>query len=369
MSTPSSPVPFEPQSDAATIRDCGAACLSMLYASLRKPVPRAAIWPGISGKNRTGSVAGLTHLMVRDARDRGFAAVAIQAKHPLQALRAAHDSGVRVILNHRLGTDTDLGHYTLLVSMDEKEVVLHDPFRGPSQHVAHGDLLDLWQPRAPAGEVMGNLMIGITVQPSPAAACWLCQKPIPVAIPCPHCRQEVVLQPNSFLGCIDPACIVRLWNYVCCPSCDCGFTVSPKPKESAGGATVVSAPASAESASSGAAAPAISFGAAAINLDSVFAKLDEFTNRVFSVPGAVAHPSLQKPLEMLNAARQSLVLAKTEAIANEKAASDMWAKIAADSKKNEEAHQKKMDELNRPTAALDGNALAAALLKNLGFTR
>ena len=35
--------------------------------------------------------------------------------------------------------------------------------------------------------------------------------------------------------------------------------------------------------------------------------------------------------------------------------------------RNKEAHRKRMEELNRPSPPLDGNALGRALLKSLGF--
>src|ERR1035437_7350010 len=101
MSASPAVIPYEKQSDSQTNRGCGAACLSMVYRSFGKEVPQAEIWPAIAKKNRFGSIASTSHLMALDANKRGFAAVAIQARHSLQVLRLCRGAGVRAILNHR----------------------------------------------------------------------------------------------------------------------------------------------------------------------------------------------------------------------------------------------------------------------------
>ncbi len=147
MSAAPTAIPYERQTDPRDSRTCGAACLSMVYHSFGKEVPQSEIWPAIAKQNRFGSLASTTHLMALDALGRGFAAVAIQARHPLQALGLCREPGVRAILNHRLQPDSPAGHYSVLVDLDDKNVVLHDPFLGPSRRLSHAELLDLWQPR------------------------------------------------------------------------------------------------------------------------------------------------------------------------------------------------------------------------------
>src|SRR6476646_9250891 len=105
MSTPETVIAYQAQSDKTARRSCGAACLSMAYHSFGKAVPQAEIWPLIAKPNRVGSIASTTHLMAQDALNRGFSAVAIQARHPLQALRLCRNLGIRAILNHRLRRD------------------------------------------------------------------------------------------------------------------------------------------------------------------------------------------------------------------------------------------------------------------------
>src|SRR5438132_8149937 len=116
-------IPYEKQFDPKAYRTCGAACLSMVYRSLGKDVAQAEIWSAIAQRNRFGSLASTTHLMARDALSRGFDAVAIQARHPLQALLFCRQLGIRAILNQRLKHDAPAGHYTVFVNIDDKNVV------------------------------------------------------------------------------------------------------------------------------------------------------------------------------------------------------------------------------------------------------
>jgi hypothetical protein len=124
MNQPSSTIPYEKQFDRQSTRTCGAACLTMVYRSFGQEIPQRLIWPLIAKKNLNGRIASTTHLMVADATNRRFAAVAIQVRDPLRALRRCRDTGIHVILNHRLKPDSPAGHYTVFVDIDETHVTL-----------------------------------------------------------------------------------------------------------------------------------------------------------------------------------------------------------------------------------------------------
>jgi hypothetical protein len=190
-------IPYEAQFDPQVKRTCGAACLSMVYRSFGKDVAQAEIWPAVAKQNRLGSLASTTYLMAQDALSRGFAAIAVQAQHPLQALRLCRDHGIRAILNHRLKQDVATGHYTVLVDIDDKNVVVHDPSYGPSRCLSHAELLELWQPRFPSSEIIGYVLIGIAAQPPALSACELCRTPIPATVECPKCKKNVRLRPAA----------------------------------------------------------------------------------------------------------------------------------------------------------------------------
>jgi hypothetical protein len=352
-------IPYEKQSDAQTNRDCGAACLSMVYRSLGQEVAQAEIWPAIAKENRFGSIASTTHLMAKDALSRGFAAVAFQARYPLQTLRVCRESDTRAILNHRLNPDSPTGHYTVLVDIDEKDVVLHDPFYGPSRRVPHAELLELWQPRFPNSEIAGYVLIAIAAQPAAGAACSLCRAPLPPAVACPRCNEPVRLQPSAALGCVDASCVAHTWNYFYCPFCDCGFTLG---LQAALGAPVVQ-PGAPRPGPRPATVPREN----ALDLSPVFAELDKFCNYILTIPAAATHPEIKKQLAFIASSKEQLKLAVEESLAHYKAHEERLGKMVQAAKEIEEAHRKKMEELNRPSPPLDPKALGRALLKNLGW--
>jgi Peptidase C39 family len=348
-------IPYQSQSGPEIGRRCGAVCLSMVYRSFGREVPQAEIWPAIAKENRFGSLASTTHLMAKDALSRGFAAVAILTRHPLQALRLCRESGIRAILNHRLSSETRAGHYTVLVDIDETNVTLHDPFFGPARRLSHGELLELWQPRQPNSEIVGNVLIGIGDQPSPASSCALCQSTIPSAVECARCKKPVPLLPNALLGCMNTACVNRMWDYVCCPSCDYTWTFNLQ-----AGPSGALSPVSAD-------AQQLSGTDKSPWMMPLFGELDKFCQHILSLPGAAGHLEIKRHLEMIGASKEKIVLAQSESLAYAKMAQDQSTKMQEASKQRKEEHRKKMEELNTPLPPLDGNNLGRALLKNLGL--
>ena len=356
-------VPYERQEDPQNHRMCGAACLSMVYRSFGKEVPQKEIWPAIAKPNQSGSLASTTHLMVRDALKRGFAAVAIQARHPLQALRLCRESGIHGILNHRLQREVPFGHYSVLVDLDDKTVVLHDPFFGPSRRVSHGELLELWQPQLPNSEILGNVLIGLVADPVPAPPCQFCHTPSLPSIECPRCKQPVGLQPVALLGCVNHACVARMWNYLGCPSCDYMWSFSLQPQEAgATGSDPRQSPSSPQ--------PQAASGSPEdpLNLSQVFSEIDKFCSALLSNPTAANHPDVKRQMDFITAAKEKLRLAQIEQAAIISAAREKVAAVGQASQQRAEAHRQRMEELNTPAPPLDGDALGRALLKNLGFT-
>jgi hypothetical protein len=334
----------------------------MVYRSFGKEVPQKEIWPAIGKPNQSGSLASTTHLMVRDALKRGFAAVAIQARHPLQALRLCRESGIRGILNHRLQRDVPIGHYSVLVDLDDKTVVLHDPFFGPSRRITHAELLELWQPHFPNSEILGNVLIGLIATPAPQAPCQFCHTPSLPSIECPRCKQPVGLEPTALLGCINNGCIARMWNYLGCPSCDYMWSFSLQPQD---GAPVSDARSSPSSAKPQAAAESPED---PLNLSHVFSEVDKFCSALLSIPAAANHPDVKRQMDFITAAKEKLKLAQVEQATSINAAQEKVAAMGQLAQQRAEAHRKRMEELNTPAPPLDGDALGRALLKNLGFT-
>jgi hypothetical protein len=350
MSTAPFTIPFESQADPQLRRGCGAACLAMVYKSFGKDVPQDAIWPLIAKPNRFGSVASTTHLMALHALGQGLSAVTIQARHPLEVLRRCRDAGIRAILNHSLTQGAPAGHYSVLVDIDNQHVVVHDPLLGPSRRLTHAELLELWRPSAPNSEIIGNVLIGIASNPDPIPACEFCHTTFPDKMDCPNCGKPIDLNPAAMFGCIRDGCIARMWNYIACPSCDFLFNETGKFTPNARQAAT-NEPLSQE----------------LPNLDQLIAETEKFCDLLLAGPANVHSADLKVQVDAMLATKARLKAAQAEEMAGLKARTDRLAAFATGAKANAEAHRKKVEELNAPPAPLDGNALGAALLKNLGF--
>jgi hypothetical protein len=357
MSDPAT-IPYERQSDSDGTRSCGAACLSMVYRSLGKDVPQTEIWPVIAKPNRFGAVSSTTYLMAQDAINRGFRAVVLQARHPLQILRLCRESGARAILNHRPRADSPTGHYSVLVDVLERDAILHDPAYGPSRRVSHAELLALWQPGSPDSEISGFVLIAIAAPKPPSArACEFCHVPFPAGAECPRCKKPVVLLPDEPLGCANTACIARMWNYICCPYCDQAFTFSADASLPSGVSPHPGA------SSPGSQAP----GADPLNFDKLFAEIDKFSAFILCLPGAADNTDIKQHFDHVKQQKEKMILAKAEALARQADDAARMANFEKSLKEKKEAHAKRMEELNAQAPPLDGNALGRALLKSIGF--
>ena len=390
MTTGTCPViPYVKQDDPRSNRMCGAACLEMVYRSLAAagdetagstPGPRkrgldrrgaktrvpggrerrtgrrrteeltqAEIWPKISKPNRSGNLSSATHLMVADARSRGFAAMAIQVRYPLVALLTCRDNGIRAILNHRLRSDGPAGHYSVLLDVDAQGVILHDPFYGPARRVPHAELLDLWQPEFGNSEIVGYVLIGIAAHTASVPPCALCATPLPKEVACPRCARPVALSPAELLGCVGAgACLARLWNYVCCPSCDnmWNFALAPGTPE-----------------------PESRAEDGIWHLGPLFRELERFRDRALGIPGVSARPDVLQQLGLLEKCKVDLKLAEQEEMARAKEREALLAATKERHGKEAAAVEKAREEAARPSAPSDGMALGDALLKELGIHR
>jgi hypothetical protein len=346
-------IPYEKQANAQNSRTCGAACLSMVYRSLGKEVPQPEIWAAIAKVNRFGSLASTTHLMVSDALKRGFDAVAIKARHPIFALRCLRDTNIRVILNHRLGLDQPTGHYSVLVDVGDRHVTLHDPYFGPSRRMTHGELMQLWEPGVNT-EIAGEMLIAIAPRQTEAAACEICQTPIPSAVACPQCGKPVGLRPATGIGCVGQACVVRRWLQVCCPFCDYTWdfikgapapAVSPPPEEQKKESPVV------------------------VEINKAFAKIDQYCAQLAALPLVAANAQVMKNLELIKGSRGKMLEAAAELQEKRRVhLAKLQARLEKAQAKKAALDQKKA-EMKMPPPPLDGNALGVALLKNMGLIR
>jgi hypothetical protein len=357
MSSAPTVIPYEKQSEQLTGRACGAACLSMVYRSFGKQVPQTEIWPVIAKANRFGQISSTTHLMARDALNRGFSAVAIQARHPLQALRICRAAGIRAILNHRVKPDSAAGHYTVLVDIDSKDVIVHDPLFGAARRLSHAELLELWTSQIPNSEIVGAVLLAVGIPAPPAIpACEFCHTPMRSSVDCPRCGKPTSLEPGAVLACMKDGCIARMWNWVCCPACD--YVFSLRDGEATGARAAASKPAASD---------ANTTAAPEVDVAKLFAEMDKFTSKVLSIPAAANDPYIKQRLDTLAASKEQFKAANAAEVTRRAAVLGQVAAFEESTKQQKEAQRKKMEALDAPAPPLDGDALGDAMLKNLGF--
>jgi hypothetical protein len=103
-------------------------------------------------------------------------------------------------------------------------------------------------------------------------------------------------------------------------------------------------------------------------LDRLFAEVNKFSAYVLALPAAANHPDLKRQLDFITASKEKLKLAQAEDLARQKARRAELDRAEQAARQRQEERRKKTEEMNRPGQPLDGDALAQALLKNLGFT-
>lgn len=151
-----------------------------------------------------------------------------------------------------------------------------------------------------------------------------------------------------------------MWNYLCCPSCDCMWTFSLEPGTSASLNT------SADELS--AAVPtAPEAKADTWKLDRFFGEVDKFWAFVSSLGTVADRTEIKQQLDFVASSKERLKLAQAEELARIKACRDKLQAQREVAKQKQEARRKQMEECNKPPLPLDPYVLGQALLKNLGL--
>jgi hypothetical protein len=103
------------------------------------------------------------------------------------------------------------------------------------------------------------------------------------------------------------------------------------------------------------------------NFEPVFGELDKFCSHILSLPVVAAHPEIKQQLDFILASKEKLKLAQAEDRVHRQTSEDQLLRMQADVAERQEAHRKKMEELETPSPPLNGEALSRALLKSLGL--
>lgn len=184
---------------------------------------------------------------------------------------------------------------------------------------------------------------------------------MPWHVECPKCKTRVSLQPGAILGCMCSDCAGRIWEHICCPSCDHMLALSPETLPGTVARTL------AESGAATAVDRVAKISAGALDVDKLFGAVDKFCACILGMPGVANHPEIKKQLDHIVASKEKFGLAYAEELARSAMLQKQFAAVAREAKEQEEACRKRMEEVNTPSPPLDGNALGSALLRNLGL--
>jgi hypothetical protein len=231
-------IPYYAEEIEKNSRKCGAAALVMVYHSLgMRDVKQYQVWREIKSRDQFGLWYAKTCALAEDAIRRGLFALVVKLKddHRFKVLRRCVDQSIHVILNHRLDSTSPLGHFTVLVDVEDDGIVVHDTEtgRGPCHRVKLHSLYDLWQPLGQGkDEIKGNVLVAISKSMFNPGICSACSTQIPYSVPCANenCAREIRLEPFVVLGCIYPSCSLRTWDYIVCPRCDSALYLRESPR-------------------------------------------------------------------------------------------------------------------------------------------
>ena len=202
---------------------CGAFALRFVYKRLGTRASLSEIWNVVRTPRdeRSPKVeASSGHLMCRDALDRGFRAVLIDAKyeHGLALLTKARQRKVEAIFTHA-SPDPDWRHCSIVEGFDGDTADVFDPTSGTFVSMSRGELQELWGRIGNDGG--GHYVLAVSKTSFPPAECESCGTPIPPEIRCPdpRCAESVPLDPGFLLGCVSKECPRAAWESITCPYC------------------------------------------------------------------------------------------------------------------------------------------------------
>lgn len=154
---------FERQKESPTERRCGAAALCMVLRNFGFEVDQQHIWNAVRRVPMAGGPSRIqTFRLAAYAKERGLDAVVGRLADPASFLQELDVSrGYQLILNHRLRSDSGLGHFTVFQEWepDEEKIFVHDPQIGPGREIPIRELLELWKPCEPPCEITGNIAV------------------------------------------------------------------------------------------------------------------------------------------------------------------------------------------------------------------
>ena len=192
----------------------------MVYRSLGLLCEQHDLWQRVAEEIRPGVKATRSHRLALDACQQGLAAITLQTERPAELITQLLGTKARVILNHRLNPQSHLGHYSVLLRFDGRQIKIHDPHRGPKRVLPWSEFAELWAQPGGKSEIVGGVLVAIGRVSTEQDACSYCGQKLPSQWTCPRCSKSIPAGPAGVLGCTAEGCRQCLWKRQFCPHCD-----------------------------------------------------------------------------------------------------------------------------------------------------
>jgi hypothetical protein len=105
------------------------------------------------------------------------------------------------------------------------------------------------------------------------------------------------------------------------------------------------------------------------DLNSVFAEMDKFCAHILGLPAVAAHADVKRNLDFIMASKEKLRIACDQELTRRATRQANLAAAQQTLQKQRDEALNKMEGADTPPAPVDGDALARALLKNLGLAK
>lgn len=208
-------VPYRKQETGWT---CGAASLRMAYASFGLELSEPELW-AILQPDRLDRSGVYPARLAWEAQNRGFSAMAVQARRPWDLLTTCARHGIRAVFHQPLSRGSPRRHFSILAQADDDRIIVHDPQFGPDRAFPRAEWLEHWGACFGNFDARPNELIAIADSTTSHDSCVECGESLPEAWPCRACREPISLRPAVALGCVAADCPARLWEQVACPAC------------------------------------------------------------------------------------------------------------------------------------------------------
>lgn len=131
-------------------RNCGAACLSMLFRYYRKTGTMTEITDHISRTLDNGNKSCRTSLMIKYAESKGFLCCSVSVRNVRETIARCFENNIDVIVSYHPSQDTPWGHFSVVTGYDEDAVYVNDPAKdaseGANRKIAFAELEKLMAP-------------------------------------------------------------------------------------------------------------------------------------------------------------------------------------------------------------------------------